>query len=59
MINLNGVTLRRGGRVLLEAADCTIHGGERVGLVGRNGSGKSSLFALLLGQIEPDAGAVS
>ncbi|MEC9341452.1 MAG: ATP-binding cassette domain-containing protein [Pseudomonadota bacterium] len=59
MINLNGVTLRRGGRVLLEAADCTIHGGERVGLVGRNGSGKSSLFALLLGEIEPDAGAVS
>src|SRR5699024_4116827 len=58
MLNLNQVTLRRGPRKLLSGVNVTIHAGQRVGIVGRNGTGKSSLFALLLGELGPDAGDV-
>ncbi|HET8598112.1 MAG TPA: ATP-binding cassette domain-containing protein [Castellaniella sp.] len=58
MIRASGLTLRRGVKVLLEDADFVVHPGERVGFVGKNGAGKSSLFALLQGHIDPDAGAV-
>jgi len=56
MIRLSQVTLRRGAKVLLEGADLTLHAGEAVGLIGANGSGKSSLFALLRGELHADKG---
>ncbi|TSE20527.1 putative ABC transporter ATP-binding protein YheS [Tepidimonas alkaliphilus] len=56
MIVLRDVTLRRGAKVVLERASVTLHAGEKIGLVGRNGAGKSSLFALLLGELHEDAG---
>jgi len=56
MITLRDVTLRRGAKVVLERASATLNPGEKVGLVGRNGAGKSSLFALLLGQLHEDSG---
>jgi ATP-binding cassette subfamily F protein 3 len=59
MITLKGVTLRRSAKVLLDNASVTLNPGERVGLVGRNGAGKSSLFALLNGTLHEDAGDVS
>ena len=58
MIRLSNVTLRRGTEPLLEHADLTVHPGEKIGLVGPNGCGKSSLFALLLGRLEADTGEV-
>jgi ATP-binding cassette subfamily F protein 3 len=45
MITLRNVTLRRGVKVVLDSATVTLNPGEKVGLVGRNGAGKSSLFA--------------
>ncbi len=59
MISLTALTLRRGTRTLLEDATLTLHGGWHVGLVGRNGTGKSTLFAAILGQLPPDKGNVS
>ncbi len=59
MIQLSNITLRRGPTVLLEDASATIFPGHKVGLVGANGTGKSSLFALLRGQLSVDAGTVS
>jgi len=56
MITLKNVTLRRSAKVLLEGASVTLNPGEKVGLVGRNGAGKSSLFALLNGNLHEDAG---
>jgi ATP-binding cassette subfamily F protein 3 len=59
MLNLTDVTLSRGPRKLLEHVSVTVHAGWKLGVVGRNGTGKSSLFALLTGEIAPDAGEVS
>ena len=56
MITLKNVTLRRSAKVLLEHASVTLNPGEKVGLVGRNGAGKSSLFALFNGNLHEDAG---
>ena len=56
MITLKSVTLRRSAKVLLDNASITLNPGEKVGLVGRNGAGKSSLFALLNGTLHEDAG---
>jgi len=56
MINLKNITLRRGAKVLLDGVSATINPGEHVGLVGRNGAGKSSLFALLNGSLHEDGG---
>ncbi|MFO1362011.1 MAG: ATP-binding cassette domain-containing protein [Burkholderiales bacterium] len=58
MITLRKVSLRRGAKLLLEGVDAAIHPGERVGLVGPNGCGKSSLFALLQDELHVDAGDV-
>jgi len=58
MITLRDVTLRRGAKVVLERTSLTVHAGEKVGLVGRNGAGKSSLFALLAGRLHADKGDV-
>ena len=59
MLNLNKITLRRGTRVLLEEADLTIQPKQRVGLIGANGCGKSSLFALLLQELSLDSGELT
>ncbi|WP_454695236.1 ABC-F family ATP-binding cassette domain-containing protein [Achromobacter aegrifaciens] len=56
MIRATGLTLRRGTKVLLDGAEFVVHPGERVGIVGKNGAGKSSLFALLTGVLDLDAG---
>jgi len=56
MITLKNLTLRRGVKVVLDSATVTLNPGEKIGLVGRNGAGKSSLFALLAGRLGADAG---
>ncbi|MDD2711945.1 MAG: ATP-binding cassette domain-containing protein [Simplicispira sp.] len=56
MITLKNVTLRRSAKVLLNGVNATINPGESVGLVGRNGAGKSSLFALFNGTLHEDGG---
>ncbi|MFN3886013.1 MAG: ABC-F family ATP-binding cassette domain-containing protein [Aquabacterium sp.] len=58
MIVLKNVSLLRGVKPVLDQASATIHPGEKVGLIGRNGAGKSSLFSLLAGRLHPDAGDV-
>ena len=58
MIRAQNLTLRRGTKILLEDADFTINPGERVGIVGKNGAGKSSLFSILQGDIDIDAGSL-
>ncbi len=55
---MQGVTLNLGGKPLLDAADLSVETGERLCLVGRNGAGKSSLLALLGGQMQPDSGII-
>ena len=59
MISASRLTLRRGPRALLEDASFSIHHGWHVGLIGRNGTGKSTLFAAILGQLAPDKGEMS
>ncbi len=56
MISFRNFALRRGERLLLSDVDMALHAGWRVGVVGRNGAGKSSLFAALMREIEPDKG---
>ena len=56
MISLKNLCLRRGTKVLLDNASVTLNPGERIGLVGRNGAGKSSLFALIAGSLHEDSG---
>ncbi len=59
MIQLRDITLRLGPDPLLEDARLTVHAGRKLGLVGANGTGKSTLFALLRGELSVDAGEVS
>ncbi len=59
MIQLSSITLRHGPEPLLEEASATVYPGHKVGLIGANGSGKTSLFNLLLGRLSVDAGEVS
>ena len=59
MISLKNLVLRRGGRLLLDGANALINPGEKVGLVGRNGAGKSSVFALINGSLNEDGGQLS
>jgi ATP-binding cassette subfamily F protein uup len=59
LITLNGVHLAYGHHPLLDGADLTIQANERIGLIGRNGAGKSSLLRLLDGRNQPDNGAIN
>ena len=56
MIQIKNLTLRRGVKVVLKDASVTLNPGEKVGLVGRNGAGKASLFSLIAGRLQADAG---
>ena len=56
MISLTNIALRRGRKVLFEQASLQVHPGQRMGIIGANGCGKSSLFAMLRGKLEADDG---
>jgi len=59
MIHINDLTYRIGGRVLFDQATVVVKAGHKVGLIGRNGTGKTTLFKLLLGQLSPDGGDIN
>jgi len=59
MYSLSAVSCYRSHHLLFENASCQIHNGYRVGVVGRNGSGKSSLFAMMIGQLDVEAGELN
>jgi ATP-binding cassette subfamily F protein 3 len=59
MISLSNIALRRGRQVLIENASLQVHAGQRLGVIGANGCGKSSMFAMLMGDLEPDDGELS
>jgi len=59
MLTIDNLTVRLGGRAILERASATVPVGARVGLIGRNGAGKSTLMKALIGEIEPDDGEIS
>lgn len=56
MLNINGITVRLGGRAILDGASAALPPKSRVGLIGRNGAGKSTLMKVMIGQLEPDLG---
>ncbi|MFS8138127.1 MAG: ABC-F family ATP-binding cassette domain-containing protein, partial [Thermomonas sp.] len=56
MISFRNFALRRGERLLLSDVDLTLQAGWRVGVIGRNGAGKTSLFAAMMGEVEADKG---
>ncbi|OWW22206.1 ATP-binding cassette domain-containing protein [Noviherbaspirillum denitrificans] len=58
MIRFQQVSLTRGIKPLLEGVDLTLNPGEKIGLIGANGAGKSSLFAMLRGELHADLGSV-
>lgn len=59
MIQLQALGLQLGTKVLLEKADLTVYPGQKWGIIGANGSGKSSLFKLLLQELQPDSGSLA
>lgn len=59
MLKFSQLSLRRGTKILLQDMNLTVHAGQKVGITGGNGVGKSSLFALILGQLQADEGEVS
>ena len=58
MLNINGITVRLGGRAILDRATAAITPGSKVGLIGRNGAGKSTLMKVIVGQLEADEGEI-
>ena len=58
MLNLSGITVRLGGRTILDRATAALPTGARVGLIGRNGAGKTTLMKVVAGLSEPDEGSV-
>jgi ATP-binding cassette subfamily F protein 3 len=58
LLAISGLTLRMGGRVLLDRADLSVEAGRRIGLVGRNGAGKSTLLRAIAGEIGLDGGEI-
>jgi ATP-binding cassette subfamily F protein 3 len=59
MLALTNISLRRGRKVLIENASFQMHAGQRMGVIGANGCGKSSLFAMFLGELDPDDGELA
>ncbi len=58
MLNLSGITVRLGGRTILDRATAALPARSRVGLIGRNGAGKSTLMKVMIGQLDPDDGGI-
>ncbi|WP_237154228.1 ABC-F family ATP-binding cassette domain-containing protein [Oryzibacter oryziterrae] len=58
MLIINDLTYRIGGRTLIEKASVTIHDGAKVGLVGRNGTGKTTLFNIIAGELSAESGSI-
>ena len=58
MLSLSDITVRLGGRIILDHASATVPTGAKVGLIGRNGAGKSTLVKVIIGELEPDEGSV-
>ena len=58
MLNINGITVRLGGRTILERASATLPAKSRVGLIGRNGAGKSTLMKVMIGALDADDGEI-
>ena len=58
MLKIDNLTYRLGKRVLLDSVSATVNAGAKVGLVGRNGTGKTTLFRLITGKLEADGGAI-
>lgn len=56
MLNISGITVRLGGRTIIDRATAALPGKGRIGLIGRNGAGKSTLMKVMMGFIEPDEG---
>ena len=59
MIRLQQLSLMRGTKSLFEAVDLTLNPGEKIGLIGANGAGKSTFLKILAGDIESDSGSIS
>jgi ATP-binding cassette subfamily F protein 3 len=58
MLSINNLTVRLGGRPILDGATATVVPGSKAGLIGRNGAGKSTLIRTLIGELEPDQGSI-
>ncbi|HTB43522.1 MAG TPA: ABC-F family ATP-binding cassette domain-containing protein [Acetobacteraceae bacterium] len=58
LLIISNLTIRLGGRALLDGGDLTVDGGRRIGLVGRNGAGKSTLLRAIAGELTPDGGDI-
>jgi ATP-binding cassette subfamily F protein 3 len=58
MLTINDITVRLGGRTILDRAGATLPPRSRVGLIGRNGAGKSTLMKAIIGEIDPDDGSI-
>ena len=56
MLNISGITVRLGGRTIIDRATAALPGRSRIGLIGRNGAGKSTRMKVMMGFIEPDEG---
>lgn len=58
MLNLNGITVRLGGRTIIDRATAALPPRSRIGLIGRNGAGKSTLMKVMIGALDPDEGSL-
>ena len=59
MLTITDLTCRIAGRPLLEGAGLTLPGGHKAGLIGRNGTGKTTLLKLIVGEMQPDTGEIN